>query len=93
VITLDSFSRRHFYRKLEKTVEYLNDLNAQGSKFMTVDLKVHNIAGSDSLKNQIHIFGNGMTKTTDKLVDQIGDLAIWNILREYGFVSLFGFEN
>lgn len=47
MITLDSFSRRHFFRKLPESVRLLNKLNAEG-KWKVFDFKVHNVAGSDT---------------------------------------------
>ena len=44
-LVLDSFSRRHFYRKLPDTVGYLNKLNA-GMDYRVFDFKMHNIKGA-----------------------------------------------
>jgi hypothetical protein len=50
-VTIDSFSRRHFYRKLKKTVNFINSLNS-GKEFRAFDFKIHNVKNSDSIKNQ-----------------------------------------
>ena len=34
-----------------------------------------------------------MPHTTDENIDNVGKKALWNILREYGFVSLMGLES
>jgi hypothetical protein len=49
-IVVDSFSRRHFYRKLPDTVQYLNSLN-QDSDYRVFDFKLQNIRGKDSINN------------------------------------------
>jgi hypothetical protein len=49
--TLDSLSRRHFFRKLPETVEYLNKLADESEEFKVYDFKVHNIIGSDTAEN------------------------------------------
>jgi hypothetical protein len=49
--TLDSLSRRHFFRKLPQTVDYLNELAEDGSGFKVYDFKVHNVIGADTAEN------------------------------------------
>ena len=44
------------YRKLPKTVEYLETLNKEES-YAVFDFKIHNILGSNSVSNQVPIFG------------------------------------
>lgn len=53
ILTVDSFSRRHFFRKLVKTVDYLNKLPAN---FTAFDFKLHNIFGSSSVENMVPVF-------------------------------------
>jgi hypothetical protein len=90
-ITIDSFSRRHFFRKLTKTTELLNSLKANSS-YQVSDFKLHNIAGSGSPENQVWIFsGRKRVVREQKAADYSED--IWNLLRPYGYVSLLGFEN
>ena len=95
-LTLDSMSRRHFFRKLPKVVELLNSLN-NNSNFSVFDFKIHNILGPDSISNQVPIFG-GRDKFVrefkgNQKVDRLGEKAIWTMLRKKGFISLFGMEN
>jgi hypothetical protein len=42
MVSVDSFSRRHFYRKLPNTVNFLNELKAKG-QYAIFDHKLHNI--------------------------------------------------
>lgn len=96
MLTIDSYSRRHFYRSLPKTVQFLQMLNL-GSEFLAYDFKLHNILGASSVENQVPIFGGKENfqdnHPGDQEVDFVGDDAIWNILRNKGFVSYFGLEN
>ena len=48
MLTVDSYSRRHFFRKMTKTVEFLNSLN---SSFPAFDYKLHNIYGASTVAN------------------------------------------
>jgi hypothetical protein len=90
-ITIDSFSRRHFFRKLTKTTELLNSLKTDSS-YEVFDFKLHNIAGFTSTDNQVWIFsGKSRSSREQKAADYSED--IWNLLRPYGFVSLVGFES
>jgi hypothetical protein len=96
MLTVDSYSRRHFYRSLPKTIDYLNSLN-QDSDLLAYDFKLHNVLGSSSIENQVPIFV-GKEKYADghegdQEVDFLGDAAIWNLLREKGYISLLGLEN
>lgn len=95
-LTLDSMSRRHFFRKVPKVVELLNSLN-KNSNFSVFDFKIHNILGADSISNQVPIFG-GLDKFVREFkgnqeVDHLGEKAIWTMLRKKGFVSFLGLEN
>mmetsp|Transcript_1069 Transcript_1069/g.1689 ORF Transcript_1069/g.1689 Transcript_1069/m.1689 type:complete len:674 (-) Transcript_1069:19-2040(-) len=94
MLTPDSFSRRHFFRKLPVTVEYLNELNREG-KYTAFDLKLHNIIGADTSENQMRVFGKKWVKTFegDQLIDFHGEDAIWNKLRELGFISVYGTDS
>ena len=67
-LTLDSYSRRHFFRKLPDTVRYLNELNA-GMDYRVFDFKMHNIRGSDSIHNQIYTWSRTITKKRDEIPD------------------------
>ena len=93
MITIDSFSRRHFYRKLPKTVELLNSWE-KNKVFKIFDLKIHNIQGWDTARNQAYIFGEDFPgfKSNPKFNDRFQEEAIWNMLKKQGFKSLLGFE-
>jgi hypothetical protein len=95
-LTLDSMSRRHFFRKLPRVVKVLNDLN-KDSNFSVFDFKLHNILGPDSISNQVPIMG-GKDRFRrdfrgDQNIDFLGDKAMWNLMRKKGFISLLGLEN
>lgn len=90
-IVVDSFSRRHLFRKLPKTVQVLNKLK-MNSDYEVYDFKLHNIAGAGSPENQVWIFsGRNRMSRQHKSSDFPND--IWNLLRPYGYISLLGFEN
>lgn len=95
-LTLDSMSRRHFFRKMPRVINYLNELN-QGKEFSVFDFKLHNILGPDSISNQVPLMGGKAQFVRefngDQNVDYLGKLAMWNLLREKGYVSLLGLEN
>lgn len=97
-LTLDSMSRRHFYRKIPRVVQFLNSLNSnKSSGYSVFDFKIHNILGPDSISNQVPIFG-GIENfvrdfTGDQNIDKVGNSSLWSILREKGYVSLLGLEN
>lgn len=97
-LTLDSMSRRHMFRKTPKIINFLNTLNSNTSSgFSSFDFKLHNILGPDSISNQVPIFG-GLDKFSSDFpgnqnIDRLGDSALWNILREKGYISFLGLEN
>lgn len=89
MLVFDSISRKHFYRKLPKTVEYLNKLDA--SKFRVNDFKIQNVMGDNSLPNVYPVWTgkplpniSTSKKNENKMKedDLIGDKAIWKHLRE-----------
>jgi hypothetical protein len=94
MLTLDSFSRNHFFRKLDRTVDLLNDIS-KSSNFTIFDFKLHNVHASDSIENMLPIFGETEQANFlgDQDVDKLGEKGLWNIFRELGFVSVLGFEN
>jgi hypothetical protein len=53
MLTVDSFSRRHFYRKMKKTIDYFNKGHENFSIF---DFKLHNVIGQSSVQNMVPIF-------------------------------------
>jgi hypothetical protein len=95
MLTLDSFSRRHFYRKLPKTIELLNQIEAEGV-WKVHDFKLHNIIGTDTAENQSFIFGRSFqgfaSRSRMREGDFFGKSAIWSYFREKGFVTLLGFD-
>jgi hypothetical protein len=54
LFVIDSYSRKHFFRKMPKSVEYLNNLNA-GSQYEVFDFLIHNVYGGNSVANQVPI--------------------------------------
>ena len=92
--TLDSLSRKHFFRKLPTTIDYLNDLNANSS-FSVHDFKIHNIIGADTAENQSTVFGDKWVRSFkgNQVVDHYAEKAIWNKMRDRGFVTLLGFDS
>lgn len=90
-LVVDSFSRRHFYRKLTETVEFLNEAN-RNSTHAVFDFKLHNIHGHDSIENMsITLSGIPKYKRAKEETDYKYD--IWNILRKQGYVTMIGQEN
>lgn len=95
-LTLDSLSRRHFFRKLPSVIDLLNNFHNVYPNFTVHDFKLHNILGEDSIGNQGPIFA-GKKKFTrnsgNRNIDYYGESALWNILRKKGFISLLGFDD
>jgi hypothetical protein len=97
LLTVDSYSRRHFFRKMPKTVAFLNDLPSNYSVF---DFKLHNIYGGSSVENMVPIF-SGMNyldlpyveKDTPREYDVLKNDSMWGYFRSKGFVTLFGLED
>jgi hypothetical protein len=94
MMTIDSFSRNHFYRKLPLTLEWLEE---QRSTFSVVDFLIHNIIGSNSVKNQGPIFGKNLQESKSLDDDFAGQEAIWYKFKEkvsatQGFVTNFALE-
>jgi hypothetical protein len=96
ILTLDSLSRRHFFRKTPSIVDYLNSLN-KNSNYSVFDFKLHNNMGETSPKNQISIFsGSNEYKELNiknKNQDMLGKKALWNMLRDKGYINLVAFED
>lgn len=95
-LTLDSLSRRHFFRKTPKIVQYLNSLN-KGSNFAVFDYKLHNNMADSSPRNQVPIFSGSSSYSTfnipNKNADLLGKKALWNILRDKGYINYLGWED
>ena len=94
LLTIDSFSRKHFYRKLNETVELLNAVKREG-KYSVFDFKLNNVMGGNSMDNMGPIFGNFTLKPLDDppYEDRLGPSSLWNIFRENGYATMLGFEN
>ncbi|CAG9312109.1 unnamed protein product [Blepharisma stoltei] len=99
ILIIDSLSRRHFYRKLPKTIEYLNSIDS--SKFSLFDFKIHNVMGDNSLPNTYPVWtGKTLLPQTSeerhenmvKKADLIGAESIWHYLIERGWITLFDIE-
>ena len=96
-LTLDSLSRRHSFRKIPSVIDFLNSLNLNNTDYSVFDYKLHNVLGPDSISNQVPIFG-GLDSfkpefSGNQNIDNLGNTSLWHILREKGYVSLFGLEN
>ena len=93
-VAVDSFSRRHFYRKLNQTISLLNSLNSNSS-FTVFDFKVHNSQGMSSPGNMVPMFSNNSNFHSDDnpgFRDYLGSSSLWAIGRDWGFVTFVGFE-
>lgn len=91
-IAIDSFSRRHIFRKLGKTVEWVNQLN-KGDKYRVFDFKMHSVIGKDSISNQAMVLAGYQPNKISRIGDNAKETGLWNELRELGFVSLMGLES
>lgn len=95
-LTLDSMSRRHFFRKMPKTLEFLDSLNSNSS-FSVFDFNLHNILGGDSADNQVPMLGGNIhfpkTQSGSQEKDFLGENAIWNLLRKKGYISVLALES
>lgn len=92
VLTLDSFSRRHFYSKLPKTVQYLRDLE----DYHVTDFRLHNVAGDNSVDNILPLFTAGIDKASIKsrgVSSSLNGRGLWSMFRRAGYLTLLGFED
>lgn len=92
LLTIDSYSRRHFYRKLPKTVRFLDKLK---ESFGVFDFKIHNIFGDNSVENMVPVFTDQYFKEKKEIrdYDALGDDSMWKFFRSKGFITLFGLED
>jgi hypothetical protein len=90
-ISVDSFSRRHFFRKLEKTVDFLNKLNSEGD-YGVFDFKLHNVIGGDTSENLSMVLGHRFLGKhhSDDPKDRYKKEAMWYKMKELGFATQFG---
>uniref|UniRef100_A0A7S3I9M7 Uncharacterized protein n=1 Tax=Fabrea salina TaxID=342563 RepID=A0A7S3I9M7_9CILI len=87
-LTLDSVSRRFFYRKLSKTVEFLNNL--QG--YTAFDFKIHNVMGEWSASNVVpQVCGDILFKMHRERIyeDLFYDNSLWKYANDSGFATMF----
>ena len=95
-INLDSISRKHFFRKLPTVINSLNNLNKTYPHMAAYDFKYHNIFGLSSIENQIPIldkYEKNPPRLSGKPKDKFGKEALWNVLREKGYISLIGSDD
>lgn len=99
MISVDSMSRKHFYRKMPITLEFLRSLDKE--KHRVFDFKIHNIIGDNSIPNVYGVmtgssypFENNKKKHENAQIedDLIKKEAIWTYLRSKGWVTFFGAE-
>ena len=96
LLTLDSFSRSHFFRKVPLVVNLMNNLDLLYPDLAVYDFKLHNIMGTGSIENMGPIFAgkDRFTKNEGlKNPDAYGDKALWNMLRKKGYISMLGFDD
>lgn len=89
LLTLDSVSRRGFFRKLPKTVEFLNALNAE--EYKVFDFKIHNVMGEYSANNVMPmLFGSVPFKMHREILrgDPFYPTSIWKAAKENNFTTL-----
>ena len=95
LVTIDSFSRRQFYRKLPQTASFLNSLHLQGD-FSIFDYKLHNSLGPNSVFNMIPVLANqsDLRKHQNAPEEEVlGNGTLWKVLKSLGYVTLLGFES
>lgn len=93
-LVVDSYSRRHFFRTMPRTINWLNSAN-RFLNFSVFDFKLHNVYGTSSVENMIPMLGGNEEKETEGVYegDFLGDGALWQTFKSYGFVTMLGFEN
>lgn len=102
ILTVDSASRRHFFRKLPRTVEYLNSLDP--TEHRVYDFKIHNVIGDNSARNSVPLF-TGKQKLVyrgDKEKegspegffngDALKRHSLYFYMSEMGFTTMLAFE-
>jgi hypothetical protein len=78
ILVVDSFSRKHFFRKLPKTVNFLNEMNS-GANYKVFDYLIHNIVGTNSVGNQAPLLGKNIKEDYLGNLDRdfVGEDALW----------------
>ena len=95
-LSLDSLSRRHYFRKLPSVIDLFNNFSTIFPNFTVHDFKLHNILGEDTIGNQVPILGGKdkfVRDSGNKNIDYLGESALWNILRDKGYISLLGLDD
>ncbi|CAG9325561.1 unnamed protein product [Blepharisma stoltei] len=93
MLVIDSLSRRMFFRKLPKSVEYLNSIAKNVSIF---DFKLHHVMGQNSQYSFMPTFYGDIPIAVSRHMakgDSHYDVSIWNYLHERGFVTMMGMDN
>jgi hypothetical protein len=101
MLTMDSVSRKQFYRKLPLTHQLLASVDP--ALFKVFDFKLHNVIGDNSLPNVYPVFTGKPLGTYDKNynriqdADMLGEDSIWSYLKEkvrlrQGWTTLLGAE-
>lgn len=89
LLTLDSVSRRGFFRKLPETVKYLNSIDSD--KYKVFDFKIHNVMGEYSANNVMPmLFGSVPFKMHREILkgDPYYETSIWKTAKENNFTTL-----
>lgn len=95
-VVTDSLSRKHFYRKLNQTAAFLNSIDPE--KHRVYDFKLHNVMGDNSIPNVYPLWtGEPLDQLNDAQrdhnkrqdTDLTGDKALWSILKDKGFATMF----
>jgi len=96
---LDSMSRKTFYRRLTKTIQFLNELDP--SLVKVYDFKLHSSVADNTLPNLFPMWTgkfyqdikkSEMQKNKEKFEDLIYNISIWKEFKDKGWVTLFGVE-
>ena len=93
ILTLDSVSRRNFYRKMPLTADFLRNLS---SSFRVFDFKLSNVMGEYSADNILPmLYGEVPVKMLKSIpdTDVFYDRSIYKLAKEHGFVTAFLEDN
>lgn len=90
MLVFDSLSRRMFFRRFPKTLNYLN--NKLPDEYSMFDFKLNNVMGRNSeMFFNPTLFGDiKMERKNNQAGDFHTENAIWTHLHKTGFVSLIG---
>ncbi|CAG9325566.1 unnamed protein product [Blepharisma stoltei] len=91
MLVIDSLSRRMFFRKIPKSVEYLNSIAKNVSIF---DFKLHHVIGQGSHNSFMPTFYGDMPYSATLYMqgDLYYNVSIWKYLHERGFVTMMGMD-